>query len=88
MRVLIDGCIRGEPVEVVWDDGVVSGDMELVRRARLMSIASRRTFDEGNVAEFLSALERAAGDRLEVTIWPSDTSKSRSVVPEVSVVFD
>ncbi len=71
MRVLIEGCIRGESVEVVWDDGVVSGDMELVRRARLMGRTRRRPIDEEDVAGFISALEAAAGGRLDVTIWPS-----------------
>jgi len=72
MRVLIDGCIRGEPVEVIWEDGVVSGDMELVRRARLMCLRGRRRYDEGDAASFISALEYASGERLEVSIWPSD----------------
>lgn len=68
MRVLIDGCIRGEPVQVVWDDGVISGDMEIVRRARMMAAAERRPIDEGNAVAFISALERAVAQRLEVTI--------------------
>ncbi len=73
MRVRIDGCIRGESVEVVWDDGVVSGDMELVRRVRLMGRTRRQPVDEEDVASFISALEAAAGERLDVTIWPSDS---------------
>ncbi len=79
MRVLIDGCIRGDPVEVVWDDGVVSGDMELVRRARLMARAARRPFGYEDVAAFISALEFAAGERLEVTIWPSGDLAAESI---------
>jgi len=75
MRVLINGCIRGEPVEVVWDDGVISGDMEIVRRARLMAATERRPIDEGNAAAFISALERAVAQRLDVTILPSDNNK-------------
>jgi len=75
MRVLIDGWIRGEPIEVVWDDGVITGDMELVRRARLMAANERRPIDEGNAAAFISALERSVAQRLDVTILPSDDNK-------------
>jgi len=75
MRVLIDGWIRGEPIEVVWDDGVITGDMELVRRARLMAANERRPIDEGNAAAFISALERSVAQRLDVTILPGDDNK-------------
>jgi len=83
MRVLIDGCIRGEPIEVVWDDGVISGDLELVRRARLMAATERRPIDEGNAAAFISALERSVAQRLEVTILTSDNKETASLTNTV-----
>jgi len=72
MRVQIDGCIRGEPIQVLWDDGSISGDLEIVRRARLMASAERRPIDEGDAVAFISALERSVAQRLEVTILPGN----------------
>ncbi len=71
MRVLVEGCIRGEPIEVIWDDGVISGDLELVRRARMLAASERRPIDESDPAAFISALERSVAQRLDVTILPS-----------------
>lgn len=70
MRVQIDSRIRGEPVQVVWDEGTVSGDLELINRARRMYQSPSRQFDEADVTAFISAIERAAGERVEITIWP------------------
>lgn len=70
MRVRIESCIRGEHVRVIWDEGAVTGDLELVDRARRMYRSRDRHIDEADITEFLTALELAAGNRLEVTIWP------------------
>ena len=70
MRVRIESHIRGELVRVTWDEGNVTGDLELVDRARRIYRSRSEQIDENDIAAFLSALEQAAGERLDVTIWP------------------
>ena len=69
MRVLIESRIRGEPIHVMWEEGIVTGDLELVDRARRMYRSRSQLIDECDVTAFISALDQAAGERLEVTIW-------------------
>ncbi len=70
MRVRIESQIRGELVRLTWDDGSVTGDLELVDRARRIYRSRSQQIDENDITAFLSALEQAAGERLDVTIWP------------------
>lgn len=70
MRVRIDSRIRGEPVRILWDEGRVTGDLELVDRARKMYRSRSQRIDETDITAFLSALELASGDHLDITIWP------------------
>ena len=70
MRVRIESRIRGETIEVVWDEGAVTGDLELVERARRMYESRREVIDETDVTAFIAALEHASGERLDITIWP------------------
>lgn len=81
MRVRIESHIRGELVQVVWDEGTVTGDLELVDRARRMYESHSQLIDESDVTAFIAALEQAAGERVDITIWPDpdrpDPSRSR-----------
>ena len=70
MRVRIETRIRGQPIQILWDEGTVTGDLELVDRARRMCRSRRQPIDETDITLFLSALELAAGDHLDITIWP------------------
>jgi len=70
MRVGIESQIRGEPIHMIWDEGRVTGDLELVYRARRMYEARNERLDENDVTAFIAALEQAVGDRLDITIWP------------------
>ena len=70
MRVRIESQIRGELVRLTWDDGSVTGDLELVDRARRLYRSRSQQIDENDLTDFISALEQAAGERLDVTIWP------------------
>ena len=70
MRVRIESRIRGEPIEVLWEEGTVTGDLELVERARRMYESRSQIIDENDVTAFIAALEQAAGDRLDITVWP------------------
>ena len=70
MRVRIESRIRGELVRLTWDEGSVTGDLELVDRARRIYRSRSQQIDENDITAFLSALEQAAGERLDVTIWP------------------
>ena len=70
MRVRIESHIRGELVQLTWDEGNVTGDLELVDRARRIYRSRSQQIDEHDITAFLSALEQAAGERLDVTIWP------------------
>jgi hypothetical protein len=75
MRVRIESHIRGELVQVLWDEGTVTGDLELVDRARRMYESHSQQIDESDVAAFIAALEQAAGGRVDITIWP-DSERS------------
>ncbi len=70
MRVRIGSHIRGEPVHLIWDEGCMTGDLELVDRARRMYRARNEQLDENDVTAVIAALEQAAGERLDITIWP------------------
>ena len=78
MRVRIESQIRGESIEVLWDEGTVTGDLELVERARRMYELRSQEIDEADVTAFIAALEQAAGDRLEITIWPEAEIREKS----------
>ena len=87
MRVRIESHIRGELVQVVWDEGTVTGDLELVDRARRMYRSQSLQIDENDVTAFIAALEQAAGERVDITIWPDpeQPDKSRSPRPGVGL---
>ena len=70
MRVRIESRIRGQPIHMLWDEGIVTGDLELVDRARRMYRSRGQQINETDITAFLSALEFAAGDHLDITIWP------------------
>ena len=48
----------------------MTGDLELVDRARRIYRSRSQQIDENDLTDFISALEQAAGERLDVTIWP------------------
>lgn len=71
MRLRIDGHIRGRPIHIEWTEGAVSGDTELVDRARRLYVDEHRApIDEADPVAFISALEHAAPGHLKVHVSP------------------
>ena len=71
MQVRIDGHIRGEAIHIVWHEGAVSGDLELVERARLLHHRVHGApIDETDPVAFITALEQASPEHLEIHVGP------------------
>ena len=77
--VLVHGEVRGEPVRLLWNDGMVSGDIHLLDRVRMhleMSQPQREGLDARpdftDPVEFMDALRFVFEDRLTFTIDPGD----------------
>lgn len=69
MHIRIDGHIRGESIRIVWRDGRVTGDLELVDRARRLHQVEHGTpIDETDAVAFITALSHASCQRLEVQV--------------------
>lgn len=69
MQVRIDSHIRGEHVRIVWSEGTVTGDLELVERARrLHRIEHGGPIDEADPVAFLTALGHASCEELSVRV--------------------
>lgn len=82
MQVLIVGHIRGEPIHIEWREGTVTGDLELVDRARLLHRrAHGEPIDETDPVAFISALELASPEHLEIHVGPDAVSKERRDLP-------
>ena len=69
MHVRIEGHIRGQPIRIVWRDGAVTGDLELVERARRLHRSEHGTpIDECDPVSFITALEHASCEHLDVRV--------------------
>ncbi len=78
MQVRIDGHLRGEPIHIVWREGAVTGDLELVHRARqLYRRAHGEPIDETDPVAFITALEQASPEHLDVHVGPDTGRDSR-----------
>jgi len=70
--VELSGTIRGERVQVRWEDGTLSGSSVLLERLRTLQESGRLTArDEGGTADLAAtvrALELAAAQRLSLRV--------------------
>ena len=81
MHLTIDGHLRGEAIHIEWAEGSVTGDLELVERARsLYRRLHRRPFDESDPVAFISALERVSPEHLDVHVDVEEDSRPESAL--------
>lgn len=76
--VLVDGEIRGEPIRLWWEDGMVSGDIHLLDRVRMhLELSAPQGADHRpdftDPVEFMDALRLVFEDRVSFTIDPGDS---------------
>jgi hypothetical protein len=81
MHLTIDGHLRGEAIHIEWTEGSVTGDLELVERARDLHLRlHRRPFDESDPVAFISALERVSPEHLDVRLDAEEDSRRGSAL--------
>jgi len=66
MEIELRGTIRGEDVRVIWSDGELKGDPGLIKRVRMLQ--ETRDADLSDYTKAIHALERAAAQRLHMTV--------------------
>jgi hypothetical protein len=81
MHLSINGHLRGEAIHIEWTEGSVTGDLELVERARnLHRRLHRRPFDETDPVAFITALERVSPEHLDVHLAAEEDSRPESAL--------
>ncbi len=81
MHLTIDGHLRGEAIHIEWTEGSVTGDLELVERARdLHRRLHHRPFDEADPVAFITALEMVSPEHLDVQLGEEQDSHPESAL--------